>query len=498
MTQFQDVSRWHDEVVDVVRAGGRFAGMFSTSEFGAARLVAIIEGADGFATLETRITAGEEHRYEYPSLSLEVAPAFWYERAVQDLSGLVPVGHPRPDPLLLPVPPGGARPLPGGPCGTGDISIEARRPAPVDVRGHGMFALAFGPVRSGVFESIEFLLETPGEDIPHLNVRPHFKHRGVAKRFEGLAPADGVLVAERVEGIASVAHALAFSHAIETASGTTVPPRARLERVILAELERIANHLDVVMRLCDAAGLAVATSRFGWHKEETMRVMSRVSGSRFGRGAILPGGVRTGLVLPNEATRQQLRELDLRIRDDARRLMATPSFLDRIRGTGILEPGYARRWALLGPVGRASGQAIDDRRDHPYDGYPDLGLPDGPAAEIDGDVRARLRVRLNEIETSFELVLKACAVLDAQHGFSPSLIEPGPVADGLWLGWAEAPQGEAVYAVVTEHGRIARCYARSASFHNLVAFHHAFHTDVFTDFPFIEASFGLGYAGVAM
>ena len=76
--------------------------------------------------------------------------------------------------------------------------------------------MPLGPVRSGVFESIEFLIETPGEDIPHLNIRPHYKHRGIAKRFEGLPLADGVLVAERVEGIASVAHALAFAHAAET------------------------------------------------------------------------------------------------------------------------------------------------------------------------------------------------------------------------------------------------------------------------------------------
>ena len=69
-------------------------------------------------------------------------------------------------------------------------------------------------------ESIEYLVETPGEDIPHLNMRLFYKHRGIEKRFEGMRPADGVLLAERTEGIASVAHAMAYCQAIERIAGT--------------------------------------------------------------------------------------------------------------------------------------------------------------------------------------------------------------------------------------------------------------------------------------
>lgn len=307
-----------------------------------------------------------------------------------------------------------------------------------------------------------------------------------------------MLVAERVEGIASVAHALAFSHAIEIAADAQVTEQAGLFRVLLAELERIANHLDVVMKLCDAAGLAVATSRFGWHKEQTMRMMSRLTGSRFGRGAVVPGGVRQGLPFPSDAAQREFGKLAARVRDDARRLMTTPSFLDRVRGTGRLEPGYARRWALLGPVGRASGQVVDDRLDHPYDAYPQLDASSEPVVEIDGDARARLEVRLREIEWSFEMIREAGSRLStARH---PS-VGPGPLGrlpNGLFVGCCEAPQGEALHVVALRDGRVSRCFARSASFHDLVAFQQAFHTDMFTDFAFIEASFGLSYAGVAM
>jgi Ni,Fe-hydrogenase III large subunit len=347
-------------------------------------------------------------------------------------------------------------------------------------------------------ESIEFLIETPGEDIPHLNIRPHFKHRGVAKKFEGLAPEDGVLVAERVEGIASVAHALAFSHALEAISGAVPPPRARFIRVIHAELERVANHLDVAVRLADAAGLAVATSRFAWHKESVMRLISRLSGSRFGRNVVVPGGVAGELRISPTDALTELAPIARHVREDAEMLMRTPSFLDRLRGTGRLDAAYARDWALIGPLGRASSGTEDTRWTHPMDAYAELVLPDEPAREDDGDVLARTRLRFAEITTSLRLIGRALEALPSIPDQRLATPLDLPDGDAFGLGWAEAPQGEALHAVSLHDGRITRCFARSASLHNLHAFRDAFHSDIFTDFAFIEASFGLSYAGVAM
>ena len=73
-----------------------------------------------------------------------------------------------------------------------------------------------------------------------------------------------------------------------------------------------------------------------------------------------------------------------------------------------------------------------------------------------------------------------------------------PTVDGFGLGWAESPQGEVLYGLEIRDSLIGRCFARSASLHNMLLFHDVFNGDVFTDFPFIEASFGLCYAGVAM
>ncbi|MGA8246917.1 MAG: NADH-quinone oxidoreductase subunit C [Nocardioides sp.] len=490
-------SQWRKEVVASVRQGGRFAGMFGTSadERGCV-LTALVAAAEQVLVHQTLVTPGAGGRLEYRSLTPRIPGAFWYERALHDLSGVMPLGHPRLDPLLMPREEGSPAPMPGAPAEAAQADVRpVELPGPVDLMGRGMFTLPLGPVRSGVFESIELLIETPGEDIPHLNVRPHYKHRGVAKQFEGRSVRDAVLVAERVEGISTVAHAVAFCEAVERLSGVRVPAPAQALRVVHAELERVANHLDVTMRLADAAGLAVATSRFGWHKEAVLRLVSRLCGSRFGRGVVVPGGVTRLPTVDHHALRGEVAKLGDLIRSDLAALQSSASFLDRIRGTGPLPSQTAARHGALGPIGRASDFATDVRRDRPYGGYLTLA-PVPIACEAAGDALARARVRWREIETSLALV---GAAVNSLHSLprGASAVPVGPVT-GVGIGWAESAQGEVLHVVDLEDGVVRRAFARSPSFHNLVLLHDVFAGDIFTDLPFIEASFGLGYAGVAM
>jgi formate hydrogenlyase subunit 5 len=470
-----DVTALWDELAGRVSAGGRFAGLFAAPRGGAVTLSAHVAVPGGIQTLEAALPPGTAG---YPALTPRLGAASWYERVIRDETGLVPQGHPRLAPLIRP--PGQALPR--------------------HVAGYGLFTIPHGPVRSGVLESMEYLVETPGEAIPHLNMRIFYKHRGVAARFAGMPVADGVLLAERAEGIASVAHALAFCHAAEAIAGCAVPPEAALIRVLHAELERIASHLDVTMRLADAAGLAVASARFALHKERVMRLVSTLCGSRFGRGVIVPGGVtghsraRPADVLP------ALGRLERQVSADAAALAGTSSFLDRLRGTGPLAPGRAREHGALGPVGRASGYRDDARAARPYGAYPLLDPvagQHGPGAEHGGgDAMARLRVRLDEITGAFRLARQAAGMLPAEPGRDRRV--PCDPAGGRAAGWAEAPQGEVIYDVTVQGGRITCCQPRSASFHNLVLMHEVFAGDILTDFPFIEASFGLSAAGAAL
>jgi formate hydrogenlyase subunit 5 len=476
-----------------VSDGARFAGLFGTAiPADALLLSAHLAAGGGLETVETVVPPGTAG---YPAVTPLVGAAFWYERELHDLFGVVPEGHPRLEALILPLPPGaGPRPRPGDPGGPIRLDPDEHALAR-HVTGKGVFTIPHGPVRSGVFESIEYLVETPGEDIPHLNMRVFYKHRGIEKRFEGLTATDGVLLAERTEGIASVAHALAYCHAVERIAGCQPPRAAQLIRVLHAELERVANHLDVAVRLADAAGLAVATARFGWHKERVLRLIGRLCGSRYGRGVVIPGGV-SGLpgAAPGDIAAEAGR-LERDIAADSALLMGTASFLDRLRGTGPLRPERAREHGALGPVGRASGYGQDVRLTRPYGAYPGLGIEPGEPHEA-GDALARLRVRWQEVSQSFRLITLVAGEL-AGAG-TPDLAAPCVPGDGRAVGWAEAPQGEVLYDIRAEDERIVRCSPRSASFHNLVLMHEVFAGDILTDFPFIEASFGLSVAGVAL
>jgi len=465
------------EIESRVAAGDRFADLFASQPDGAGGplvLSAHLAVPGGIDTLEAALPAGA---VSYRALTPQLGAAFWYEREIHDEFGVIPEGHPRLAPLFR--------------AGSPEEHAQTRH-----VAGYGVFTIPHGPVRSGVMESIEYLVETPGEAIPHLNMRVFYKHRGVEDRYPGMTAPDGVLLAERTEGIASVAHALAYCHAIERIGECQPPRAAALVRVLHAELERVANHLDVAVRLADAAGLAVATARFALHKERVLRLVSRMCGSRFGRGVVVPGGIGALPRLSPAEISAELGRLEKSVTADAAALMATSSFLDRLRGTGPLAPDRAREHGALGPIGKAAGFADDARLARPYDAYPWLAMVPGRAHSA-GDALARLRVRWEEVDQSFGLLRRAAEDLGTERTVDQPQASCEPLS-GRAAGWAEAPQGEVLYDVAIRDGRIVRCHPRSASFHNLVLMHEVFAGDILTDFPFIEASFGLSVAGVAL
>jgi formate hydrogenlyase subunit 5 len=508
---------WLD-VTTRIEAGARLVGLYGTA------------GANGTdSTVVTAVLAEGDHldlldmnvEEEYPALTPAVPAAFWYERVLHDQFGVLPVNHPRLDPLVhagmhdssnravQPPRPGerGAAatqgPAPGGPAGTLGPTVRlfpSEQALPRHLRGEGLFTIPHGPVRSGVVESLEFLVETPGEDIPRLQIRVFAKHRGVEVSFEGRDALEGVFLAERVEGTASVAHASAYCQALEDLAGVQIPPEAALVRMLHAELERIVGHLEVVARLCESSALAVGLAKFTGYKEEVQRLRHDLCGSRFGRSVVVPGGVAPQRLDQTRHHREQrVHTLRKAINHDRDLLMVTSSFLDRLRGTGFLDPTRAAEAGAVGPVGRASSVAVDVRADRPYGAYRDLQVTAAtpPHASL-GDVQARLEVRLLEIDGAFDLVEHALEELAHLPEHELNWAHRLGHLDGRATGSVEGPQGEIVYALEVRDGQLVRVWPRTASMHNLMLFHDVFHTDVLTDFPFIEASFAVSNAGVVL
>jgi Ni,Fe-hydrogenase III large subunit len=381
---------------------------------------------------------------------------------------------------------GGEHPLTGQRLTAPDPDLIEHEVAGLDV-----FAIPYGPVRSGVFEAIQFLIETGGEDVMRVHTRPFFKHRGMEARFAGLAPDVGVHVAERVAGIASVAYACAFSHAVERALGVEPPRQAQRWRAIHCELERMACHLDVIAKEAETTALYVGQARFQILKESVQRLRVRLSGSRFGRGVVVPGGVRGEAGLSTGELINAIDAIERELQRDRRLFLKTSSMTDRLIGTGRLERRLVERHCAVGPLARGSGLSTDARHERPYDDYRRLGLRVVTMRE--GDAMARINVRFGELFESLRLIRQLAGHLGrGARDLSVPLPERG---SGTACGWAEAPQGELLFWVELHEGVIHRVHIASPSLRNWALFEHAFPRDVLTDFAFIEHSFGLTPAG---
>jgi formate hydrogenlyase subunit 5 len=359
------------------------------------------------------------------------------------------------------------------------------------VQGLDVFSIPYGPVRSGIFEAIQFHIESGGEDVPHIQTRPFFKRRGMEARLAGLAPGDGARVAELVAGVASCAYATAFSEAVERALGVSPPRRAECWRAVHCELERMACHLDVIAKEAETTALYVGQARFQILKEWVMRLRARLTGSRFGRGAIVPGGVRAEGAMGLDELLGELDELERELQSDRRLFLATASMTDRLIGSGRLERALVEEYCAVGPLARGSGVSTDARHERPYGEYRRLGLQ--VVTERGSDAMARVQVRFGELSESLRILRQAIDHLRRRDG---ELRCPLPASgEGSALAWVEAPQGELVIWVALRAGLIDRVHIASPSLRNWALFDHAFPADVLTDFAFIEHSFGLTPAG---
>lgn len=475
---------------DLLGRGGRMQtayAWFPRPDAPEMRYIATAPGRREFVSW--RIEAGN---VPVPSLASRCPLLGWYEREIMEMSGVAFAGHPEPERLVTAfLPPTQRGPL--EPTDAAQASVAGSLPAPTmpQVSGKHVQLLPFGPVRADVVESAQFIFYYVGEGILYYHPNLFLKHRGMEKQFEGMDIEQGVLLAERVVGIDSIAHALAYAQAVEDAAGCIVPPRARWLRVIVAELERVYNHLHYLGHLCHTTTLKVGEAQGKLLEERAKQMNALACGSRFLRSIVWPGGVRRDLdvVAIAEGVAALRPELD-RYVDLIER---TTSHLDRLISTAPLSQQLAFDQGATGPVERASGVDRDLRRDHPYAAYDEL--PPAVATRSEGDAFARMKVRIAELRTS--LVLLDDAIM---RGIPAGpLLEPcrcAPNAEGL--GWAESSRGTVLYALhLDDRSRIARAKIKSPSFSNWRVFPFTVHDSNMMDYAINEASFGLTISGCA-
>jgi formate hydrogenlyase subunit 5 len=423
------------------------------------------------------------------SLAVQIPLLGWYEREMTDLCGIRFAGHPEPRPLALHE---GAQPVlpPLDPRYPKDQIMPYREMAwdlpPIE--GEDVQMLPFGPVRGDVLESAQIVFYYIGEAILHCHPRLFFKHRGMEKRFEGLTATMGTLIAEQISGVDSVAHALAYSQAIENACECGVPLRARYLRTVLAEMERLYNHLYYLGHLCHTTTLKVGEAQGKLLAEQCKQLNGFFTGSRFLRGLIKPGGLRRDLDL--RGLPAKLAAMKPEIEQYMSALEVTNSHLDRLITTGQLPYRTAFDQGASGPIKRASGIQRDLRHDHPYAAY-DL-FPMEVPVRSEGDAHARAQIRMEEIRTSIALILQM--IEQMPEGPVETEVRLQPRGEGL--GWCEGPRGSTYYCVhLDDAAKLARVKVKSPSFSNWRAFPFTVHDTNMMDYAINEASFGLTMAG---
>ncbi|MDO9560658.1 MAG: NADH-quinone oxidoreductase subunit C [Bradyrhizobium sp.] len=423
----------------------------------------------------------------YPSVGLHHPPALRLERTIRDLFGLTAEGLPDPRPWLDHDQWGARFPL-------GDRINAPPKAAPyrfLAAEGQGMHEIAVGPVHAGIIEPGHFRFTASGETVVRLEQRLGYTHKGIEGLMSGAGLAHAAKIAGRVSGDSTVAFAYAFSRAAEAALQLVVPDRAVWLRALLAELERLANHLGDIGAICNDASFSLMHTHCSVLRESVLRASHTAFGHRLLRDIIVPGGVTRDISEDGtEAIQTVLDNIRLRFPALIELYDNTASLQDRTVDTGVLTQGLARQYAAGGTIGRASGRTFDARRSFAYPPYDSLRF-EVPVLN-EGDVNARVWIRVREVEQSL-------ALIDQILGRLP----PGPLGthaahrrearEGIAV--VEGFRGDVLVWLRMRDGLIERCHLRDPSWFQWPLLEAVIENNIVADFPLCNKSFNCSYSG---
>jgi Ni,Fe-hydrogenase III large subunit len=360
------------------------------------------------------------------------------------------------------------------------------------VGGEEVHEVGVGPVHAGVIEPGHFRFQCHGEEVLHLEIQLGYQHRGVEELLPKQNQSQQLVLIESIAGDSVIAHATAFCSAIEALAGFTPALRAQAVRGIAAELERVAMHLATLSGIATDIGFALPAAAFGGLRTAVINLTARICGSRFGRGWIIPGGVRFDLDRALiENARHVLGRLLKEFSDIEALFFNSSSALARMEETGTVTAEQAHAASLVGLAARASGLARDVRAEFPYGIYRYSSIP-SPTLDS-GDVYARARLRALEIRSSIQFIFEQLDNLPAPKPRS----SPGAVAKNAFtIALTEGHRGEIAHVVFTDvDGHISLAKIKDPSFHNWHGLALAVRENGISDFPLCNKSFDLSYAG---
>jgi len=425
----------------------------------------------------------------FPSVGAIHPPAIRLERTIRDFFGFEPAGLPDRRPWLDHGRWGVTRPL--------GARTDAPQPSEpyryLTAEGENLHQIPVGPVHAGIIEPGHFRFTASGETVVRLEERLGYVHKGTESLMVGADLQRAARLAGRISGDSTVAYSIAFAQAVEAALDVEIPPRAAWLRALMAELERLANHFGDFGAICNDASFSMMHAQCGMLRELTLRAAAACFGHRLMMDRVVPGGVAADLG-PDGAG--QIGDLLTGIRRLFPKLVElydkTASLQDRTVTTGVAKPALVRQFGAGGYIGRASGRSFDARRALAYPPYGQLKF-DVPVLE-EGDVNARVWIRIREIEQSVGLIEQIMAGMPA----GPTQAPVAPAAAGATegLGIVEGFRGDIlVWVRFDGAGRIARCHLRDPSWFQWPLLEAAIEGNIVADFPLCNKSFNCSYSG---
>ncbi|ANT49975.1 NADH-quinone oxidoreductase subunit C [Mesorhizobium amorphae] len=445
--------------------------------------MALLDAARGIGVISLKSPGGR-----YPSVGRRHPPALRLERAAADLFGLLPQGLPDTRRWLDHSHWGVSHPLATRP----QPPVAASSYRFLAAEGDSLHQIPVGPVHAGIIEPGHFRFTASGETVVRLEERLGYVHKGIEGLMAGSPIDRAARLAGRTSGDSTVAYSLAFARAVEAALGVEVPPRALWLRALMAELERVANHLGDIGAICNDAAFAIMHAHCGVLRERVLRASDAAFGHRLMRDCIVPGGVASDLREEGEhAVRSVIVEIRQRFPHLVELYDNTASLQDRTVATGRLGVELARQYAAGGYVGRASGRDFDARRTPGYAPYDELAF-EVPALQ-EGDVNARVWIRIREVEQSLSLVEQ---ILDRlpDGPIRVDVTQPDGPREGLAL--VEGFRGDILaWLRIGEGGLVERCHLRDPSWFQWPLLEAAIEGNIVADFPLCNKSFNCSYSG---
>lgn len=329
--------------------------------------------------------------------------------------------------------------------------------------------IPIGPYHPLQEEPELFKLYCDGEIVRDIKWETGYNHRGIEKLSESKTYEQVFFLVERICGICSTSHPFAFANAVEEIAGVEITDRTKYIRSIIGELERIHSHLLWVGLAGHFLGYNTVFMWAWKYREPILDLFEMITGNRNSYAMFKVGGVRRDIE-NNKITTIRKVMSDVKKKTDllAGAVMDDPVIHARTKGVGILTKQDVIDYAAVGPTARASGVAIDIRKDDPYAAYPLVNWK--VITANGGDVFAKAEVRLLEMYESISIIEQCLDGLEKEKEGDIN-VKVKEIPEGMGTGRAEAPRGEVFHCVFSDGSNSpARHKIRAPSYTNIATF----------------------------